>query len=171
MHNEKKEEKQILTLSQAPVKQDSARVQSLTFFDSIEQQDKLSFGQIRSHTRIDNSYYSEIFANATFTGDTVFKIGNGYKAAVIKYYDSRACIYKFLLIYNTEGSINIGNRIIYSDCDRDGLDEYTVDDYRFLTDSTFELIESYFHKGSNRVTETIKVKWKIDNRGVIDSLR
>ena len=140
---------------------------SLSFFDSVARQEILSIDQIKMHTQIDSSRYTEPYQNARFWGDTVFNMSNGYKAVVLKYFDGMATANKYLLIYNPEGTVITDNKIISSDADREGMEEYERDDYKFLTDTTFELFEYDIPKGSDKATKKKNGKFKITSQGSI----
>src|SRR6266700_7572180 len=101
-HETKKESLQPVPL-QPPARQDSVKSQPLSFFDSVARQDMLSVEQIKMHTRIDSSRYSEPYLHATFRGDSVFKLSNGYRAVILQYFDGMATVEKYLFIYNPEG--------------------------------------------------------------------
>lgn len=156
---------------QPSAKQDSDKNQSLIFFDSVAREDKLSIEQIRMHTQIDSSRYTEPYQHATFRGDTVFKMSNGYRAVILQYFDGMATDEKLLLIYNPEGTVITDNKIIATDTDREGMEEDEGVDYRFLTDTTFELIEYDIPKGSDKETKKKNGKFKINYHGTIDRVR
>jgi len=169
-HETKKESQEAAAL-QSPAKKDSAKSQLLTFFDSVAGQDELSIEQIRRHTQIDSSLYTEPYQRATFKGDTVFKISNGYRSVVLQYFDGMATVKKILLIYNPEGTVITDNKIVATDADRDGMEAYERDDFRFLTDTTFELIRYDIPTGSDKETKKKNGRFKINSRGTIDRIR
>jgi hypothetical protein len=169
-HETKKEIQEAAPL-QPPAKQDSAKSQPLTFFDSVARGDDLSIAQIRMHTQIDSSRYTEPYIRAAFKGDTVFKMSNGYTAVVIRYYDGMATTEKYLLIYNHEGTFITDNKIIFTDTDREGMMEDESEDYRFLTDTTFELIKSDIPEGSEKETKKKDGRFKINSHGIIERVR
>jgi hypothetical protein len=167
--NEKKELKPDSTLS-GQQESDSAKADatSSSFLDSIAKKYELSIEQIRNHTFIDSVYYTGIFSDVGFSGDTVLSFRNGFKGAIINYDDRRSCIYKFLLVINPDNQISV-NKIIYTDCDHDESVDYTTLRYKFLNDSIFETTETYI-PAKGKTQETEKLKWKISNTGTTDSL-
>jgi hypothetical protein len=181
---ETKKESQEAVLSKLPAKKDSVmdqqeigpaqaskpgstNTQSQPFFDSVARKEDLSIDQIKMHTQIDSSLYTDPYRNARFTGDTVFKTSNGYKAVVLKYFDGMATVNKYLLIYNPEGTVTKENKMIATDSDREGMEAYERNEYQFFTDTTFELFEYDIPKGSNKGTKKKKGRFKINNYGSI----
>lgn len=142
---------------------------NLSFIDSIAKKLALSIDQIKYHTTIDSIYYTGMLSGVNFNGDTVLNFSNGFKGAVLIYDDKKSCIYKFLIVLDATGNFSRTNKIIYSDCDRDESANYLTPTYRFLNDSVFETIETYY--SANTTNQSIeKIKWKISNNGTIDSL-
>ena len=169
-HETKKESQEDAPLL-PPAKKDSVKSQSLTFFDSVAGQDELSIKQIRTHTQIDSSLYTEPYDRATFHGDTIFKMSNGYRAVVLQYFDGLATVKKILLIYNPEGTVITDHKIVATDADRDGMEAYERDDYRFLADTTFELIKYDIPKGSDKETKKKNGRFQINSHGTIDRIQ
>ncbi|MDX2047400.1 MAG: hypothetical protein SFU87_11480 [Chitinophagaceae bacterium] len=137
-----------------------------SFLDSINGKYKLSIAQIKNHTSVDSVYYTGMFADVGFTGDTVFNFYRGFSGAVIDYDDRRSCVYKFLLVFNPVSNQNIANKIIYTDCDHDESADYITLRYRLLNDSTFETTETQF-PAKSKAPKIEKLKWKISNNGII----
>ncbi|MET0637373.1 MAG: hypothetical protein ABWZ25_15185 [Chitinophagaceae bacterium] len=148
----------------------SALVAHSSFLDSITRKEKLTIDQIRKHTMLDSIYYTGVFSDVVFTGDTVFDVHNGLKGAIINYSDKMSCTYKFLLILKADNYVNISNKIIYSDCDRDESFDYTFIRFKVRNDSIFETTETYIQANSE-LQQTKKVKWKIRDIGLIDTSR
>ena len=149
---------------------DSANILSYThsFIDSVGNKLELSVNQIKNHTSIDSVYFTGIYSDVAFIGDTVLNFNKGFKGAIINYDDRRSCIYKFLIVLDSNEK-NISNKIIYSDCDHDESSDYTTVKYKFLTDSTFETIETYIPV-KNKIQKTEKFKWEIAENGIIKPL-
>ena len=142
----------------------------LSFIDSVSQKYELSTGQIKKYTKIDSVYYTDMFSDVSFIGDTVIDFHSGLKGAIIKYDDRKSCIYKFLLIIDQTNNRNSDNKIIFTDCDHDESADYTTLRYRLLNDSTFETIETYIPAKSGNKANSTKdkdVKWKINMSGMI----
>lgn len=140
-----------------------------TFLDSVSKKTELSIGQIRNHTSIDSVYYTGMFSDVSFTGDTVFNFYKGFKGVIVDYDDRRSCIYKFLLVLNADNK-NVISKIVYTDCDRDESADYTTLHYKLINDSIFETTETYM-SGKGKTKKTENHKWKISNIGGIDPLR
>jgi len=136
-----------------------------SFVDSIGKKLVLSIDQIRKHTLIDSIYFTGIFSNASFKGDTVIKRNKGYYIAIIDYDDTRMCIYRFLLVINSE-SINTDKKIVSTDCDRDESADYTSLNYRLMSDSSFETTETFMPAGKTQ-KKVEKMKWKVNKDGKI----
>lgn len=137
-----------------------------SFLDSISRKKELSIDQIRRHLNIDSGYYTGIFSQAIFTGDTVFYFSHGIKGAIIDYDDQRNCLSKILLTFTPEGK-NVDNKIIARDCDRDESVGYTVLSYRLLNDSSFISSEMYVPPGEKESDQQKKENmWKINGNGV-----
>lgn len=167
-----KSEQKEKTEDTLPVQQKSDFVKADTtyssFLDSIAKKYELSIEQIRSHTFIDTVYYTGMFSDVGFTGDTVLNFRNGFKGAIINYDDRRSCIYKFLLIMNSDNH-NTANKIIYTDCDHDESADYTTLRYKLLNGSIFETTETYI-PAKSKTQKIEKLKWKVSNKGTINSL-
>jgi len=142
-----------------------------SFLDSISKKYNLSIEQIRTHTIIDSFYYdTNLNRSATFTGDTVFIIHNTFKGAIVNCYRGTGN-YKLLIIFTLDGTENTDYKEIYSAGDSDGdEDNYSWDDYKLLTDSTFQTFESYTRHNSTKQGEKNKIKWQINDKGRIDSV-
>ena len=79
--------------------------------------------------------------------------------------------YKLLIIFTLDGTENTDYKEIYSAGDSDGdEDNYSWDDYKLLTDSTFQTFESYTRHNSTKQGEKNKIKWQINDKGRIDSV-
>ena len=141
---------------------------SSSILDSIEKKQELSIGQIRKNTLIDSVFYTDMYSDADFAGDTVFKLYNNLKGAVINYNDKKSCLYKFLLLFDSANR-NISNKIIYSDCDHDESADYTTLRYRFLSRTKFEIVESFTPANSKMVKVTITI-WNISKNGALNSI-
>ncbi len=142
---------------------------NVTFFDSILRKDKLSIRQIQEHTRIDSMWYTGMFVNSVFVGDTILDFSYGLKGAIITFDDKRNCIYKFLLIFSTCNNINTDDKMISSDCDRDESTGYSALSYKILNDSMLETTERHFNGNSDSGTISV-MKWKLDQKGKINSM-
>jgi len=144
-----------------------------SFMDSVANKYVLSKSQIRTNTKIDSNYYTRYFSDAVFTGDTVFNFGRGFKGAIIDYNDKKNCSLKFLLVFAPFNKLNTANTIIFKDCDVDQSTGGTMVNYKLLTDSTFETIETDIPSQSAESSTGKKkiFKCKINDKGMIDSLR
>ncbi|WP_207513876.1 hypothetical protein [Longitalea luteola] len=141
----------------------------MTFLDSVLSKCQLSAQQIQNHTNIDSMWYTGIFLNSTFSGDTIVNFYSGFKGAIINYDDGKNCVYKFLLIFSSPDRLNTDYKTIYSDCDHDESSDYSSLNFTILNDSTFETIEKYNAAGSkNEIME--KIKWRLNQKGQIDSI-
>jgi hypothetical protein len=147
----------------------SSKSTKSTFFDSVLRKSELSILQIREHTRIDSMWYTDMFINSVFIGDTILGFRYGLKGVIITFDDRRNCIYKFLLIFNSNNDFNSDYKIISSDCDRDESLGYTSLSYKILNDSVFETSERHFDANSDTGTAII-MKWKLDQKGKINSM-
>lgn len=146
----------------------------ISFIDSVSIRTQLSLEQIKKNTIIDSIYYTGILCDASFVGDTVFNFQNGFKCAIINYDDRRSCLYQFLLVFNSSGTKNLDQKIIYTDCDHDESSDYTTLRYKILNDSTFETIENYIPANSENksaINKTQIIKWKLNNQGLMYSLK
>lgn len=143
-----------------------------SFFDSILGKFELTFQQVKKYTMIDSVYYTGMFSDVVFLGDTVFNFRAGNKGVIIRYDDKKSCIYKFLLVFDLNNDRNIDSKIIYSDCDHDESVDYSQLRYNLLNDSIFETIETYIPAVASRDVQRIKserIKWKLTKDGIIDS--
>ena len=150
-----------------------ATIRQATFLDSISAKAELSVDQVRKYTKIDSIYYTGMFSDASFSGDTVFNCPNGLRIMIIDYDDRKSCIYRFLLVIVSANHQNIDNKIIYTDCDHDEGANYTTLKYRLINDSIFETIETnYAANSKSKVAkdELRKFKWKISGNGQIKSI-
>ncbi len=156
------------------------------FWDSIVMGLKLSYGQITRYTAIDSysamdSFYILQYDSAEFNfretlgfwPDSAFTNSHNFKVAILKH-SGPNCMTKFLLVFDSTGKQNISYSVIEEGCDRDGEDlPYSYQEYRILTDSTFETIETT-DPGNANITDrhitTGITKWKITGRGMIDSI-
>jgi hypothetical protein len=151
-----------------PISKGSAPI---SFLDSISGKLDLTIQQIQKYSIIDSMFYTGRFSNASFVGDTVFNFSNSYKGAIIEYDDRQNCIHKFLLIFSPIENQNTDYKRIYSDCDRDPSADYITLSYKILKDSTFQTIESYIPANTDKIAQIEKIKWHINNRGLVDSTR
>jgi hypothetical protein len=156
--------------SQAPLaliqKESQAR---LTFFDSILNKSELTLLQVREHLIIDSLFYTGFHSEASFVGDTIVRLRNGFTGAIIEYDDHKNCMFKFLFVFSPGDNLNTDYERIYSDCDRDGDSDYTTTRYRLLNDSLFEISENYFPEHSDEPTIS-KTRWLVNQKGGIDSV-
>lgn len=143
--------------------------QSFPFFDSVFKKYELSIDQIRKNTLLDSIYYSGMFSDVVFTGDTLLSSHNGFIGTILTYDDRKSCIYKFLLIFNRVTNKNVDYKIIYTDCDHDESADYTTLRYKLINDSIFETTETYI-PAKSKIQKIERFKWKISNIGEIDSL-
>jgi len=146
---------------------------SLSFFDSIAKKYEFTAHQIKTHTIIDSFYFTDRFTEAVFSGDTIFSIRNGFTAAVFGYNDRSNCSCKFLAVFPVMARRCSDHKLIQTECDRDISSNYSYRRYRWLSDSTFETVEYLIPANKNEddagmVTE--KIIWKVDQRGMIDSV-
>jgi hypothetical protein len=143
---------------------------NLSFLDSINNKYELSIEQIKRNTLIDNVYYTGMFSDARFTGDTVIDLYHGFKGAIIDYDDRLVCSRKFLVILN-EANQNTDEKIVFTECDQDESSSNRTVNYKFINDSSFETIETYFPANSERLKPKPKVKkfiWRINHVGSIE---
>jgi hypothetical protein len=141
----------------------------LTFFDSIINKSELTLRQVREHLIIDSLFYTGFYKEATFVGDTIVRLRNGFTGAIIEYDDHKNCIFKFLFVFSPRDNLNTGHELIYSDCDRDGDSYYTTTRYKLLNDSVFEISENYFPEHSEEPAIS-KTRWLVNQKGGIDSI-
>ena len=141
----------------------------LTFFDSILNKSELTLRQVRKHLIIDSLFYTGFYGEATFVGDTIVRLRNGFTGAIIEYDDHKNCIFKFLFVFSPDDNLNTDYERIYSDCDRDGDSDYTTTRYKLLNDSAFEISENYFPEHSEEPTIS-KTRWLVNQKGGIDSI-
>ena len=141
----------------------------LTFFDSILNKSELTLLQVREHLIIDSVFYTGFHGEATFVGDTIVRLRNGFTGAIIEYDDHKNCIFKFLFVFSPRDNLNTDYERIYSDCDRDGDSDYTTTRYKLLNDSVFEISENYFPEHSDEPTIS-KTRWFVNQKGGIDSI-
>lgn len=165
------EQKELRPDDTLPVQQQLDSIKTIntvtsSFLDSVGGKYELSIAQIKKHTSIDSVYYTGMFADVGFTGDTVFNFYRGLKGAIIVYDDRRSCIYKFLLVFNPASNQNIANKIIYTDCDRDESADYTTLSYKLLSDSILETTETYV-SAKSKAHKIEKLKWKIGDNDII----
>jgi len=156
------------------------------FWDSIAMGLKLSYEQIKKYTAIDSysaldsfyilNYDSVEFnfkENLGFWADSVYTTRHNFKVAILKH-SGPNCLTRLMLVFDSTGTHNISYTVIEEGCDRDGEDlPYSWLEYRILTDSTFETIETSDPGDANtthRYFTTEITKWKITNKGTIDSL-
>ena len=146
--------------------------ENILFLDSVRRKYDLSIDQIKKHTNLDSFYYTGYYTNVFFTGDTFLLLRDGLKGAVINYNDGKSCVYKFLFVFNSSDNGSISNKILYTDCDRDESSDYKYIRYKILSDSTFQTIETYLPPVSKKKVDSSKttVNWKLNEKGVIDSL-
>ncbi|OJW38560.1 MAG: hypothetical protein BGO54_21855 [Sphingobacteriales bacterium 46-32] len=142
-----------------------ALVKENTFLDSISEKKELSIYQISRHLNIDSLYYTGIFSQAIFTGDTVFNFSHGIKGAIINYDDQRNCVSKFLFTFTSEGK-NLDSKIIAMDCDHDESVGYSILSYKILSDSSFMSSEIYTPPGGKESDQQKRGNlWKVDADG------
>jgi hypothetical protein len=141
----------------------------LTFFDSILNKSELTLLQVRDHLIIDSLFYTGFHSEATFVGDTIVRLRNGFIGAIIEYDDHKNCIFKFLFVFRPGDNLNTDHEWIYSDCDRDGDSYYTTTRYKLLNDSVFEISENYFPEHSEEPTIS-RTRWLVNQKGGIDSI-
>ena len=156
----------------------------LSFLDSVSMQLKLSDDQMAKYTILDtfdykiSSKYSGIYPDSLFLewgiwGDSAYNTRN-LKVAILSYRDGN-CSRKFLLVFDSSVQHNTSYMTIEDGCDRDGDDSpYSSQDYKILTDSTFQTMDTDDpgdEDENNRDITTTITKWKINDRGKIDSIR
>jgi hypothetical protein len=155
------------------------------FWDSISKQLKLSDDQMAKYTILDTStykigsFYSQIYSDSSIYadwgmyGDSAYNTRN-LKVAILKYSDG-VCLKKYMLVFDSTGKHNLSYTMIEEGCDRDGENSpYSSQEYKILTDSTFETIETSDPGDADTTDRNITTeitKWKITNKGMIDSLR
>lgn len=81
---------------------------------------------IKNKTIIDPVYINE---ESSFTGDTVYNINDDYSALIIDCSDGMVCAYKFILIINLKTNLNTDYVLGFTECDRDGDNEYYSVDF------------------------------------------
>jgi hypothetical protein len=136
-----------------------------TFFDSVYSQLELSHDQIQKHTLIDSIFYTGAVSNAVFKGDTIFTSHNGLKIGVIKYNDKISNFFMFLVVFNKTLD-NTNYKIIYSAGEHYESDDYITHDYKFLSDTTFKIIETLTLANKKKRVVSIH-KFKINEAGII----
>jgi hypothetical protein len=147
---------------------------TISFLDSVAKQVDLSVGQIKKYIAIDSIYYTGIYSNATFTGDTTWNLHSGVKAAIIEYSDGLVCSHKLIVIFSSDKGTSTDSKFISNDCDRDESANYETLEFKLITDSTFETTKTYIPSNSNNkksVSIIQRTSWIISNRGKIDTLR
>jgi hypothetical protein len=169
-HPKVKEDKQTAAQPPAIVKDTSS---SISFFDSIAAKSALPVQQIKAHTTIDSFYYTELYSEATFEGDTIYRLHNGATGAIINYNDGRNCSKKLFLIFPAGATINSDFKTIETDCDRDYSGNYFYIHYKLLGDSGLETTEYYIppnkeEDDDGKVWE--RIKYKISKSGQLDTL-
>jgi hypothetical protein len=137
---------------------------AMSFLDSIQTKARLSNFQIQKNTLIDSIYFTDDKYRARFEGDTVFAIRGGLQGAIIQYDDRTNCLYKFLLVFDSNGH-NTDYKKVFSDCDRDESSDYYSLDYKFTSDSTFQILESYMPPNAEKVTKIEKTSWVVNKEG------
>lgn len=141
------------------------------FLDSISRQDDLSVDQIKKYTSLDSAYYTGMYSNATFRGDTTWSLKNGAKAAIVNYSDNLVCSYKIIFIFLPEILISIDSEKISTDCDRDDEGGYTTLEYTLLNDSSLKTKETHVSESWDNktpVTTITNINWSINNKGFIE---
>lgn len=138
------------------------------FLDSVSRKRSLSISQIRQFSTIDSALYTGNYPNAVFTGDTVVQLKQNLKAAIVDYNDGLNCSGKFLLLFLPGRERSADVQIVETDCDRDESSEYNFIRYRFLSDSSFETIETYLPAVAKKAdsVQTLR-KWKLGQNGHI----
>lgn len=138
-----------------------------SIFDSIKEKLQLSTDQIRYYTSIDSIYYTGMFSDVVFQGDTLINLAMGYKGAIIEYDDRRSCIYKFLFVLKPSGNEKSAYKIIFTDCDHDESAGYKTLNYVIINDSTFETAETFI-PAMGKTSKIQKHNWKIRNNEIIE---
>jgi hypothetical protein len=140
-------------------------IKETSFLDNLAGKMDLSVAQISRHLQIDSIYYTGVFADALFRGDTVFHLAHGLKGAIVSCDDRRNCIHRFLLIFDPAGK-NTDSKIVAADCDRDESAGYTILSYRILNDSSFLTSERYVPPGGSALAQRGEEKvWQVNTEG------
>ena len=152
------------------------------FWDSISMQLKISDEQMAKYTVLDSfdykisRYYAESYADYLegwgIWGDSVYGTRT-FKVAVLRY-STLNCMRKYLLTFDSSGTHNLSYTTIEEGCDGDGDDSpYSFQEYKILTDSTFETTEIYDPGDADKTDRYFTMettKWKIDSKGIVDSV-
>jgi len=143
-----------------------------SFIDSVANKYVLTLTQILACTKLGSIHDSEYLSSAVFTGDTVVNFGTGFKGAIIEYNDKKNCIFKFLFVFGRVDNLNTDIATIFKGCDIDQDSGGTMLDYKLLTDSTFQTIETDILPDLAENSDTKKeiFNWKINGQGIIDSM-
>ncbi len=160
--------------------------EAATFWDSIALQLHLTNDQMKKYTLIGYSYssmdsfyitrYDSIEFNFKeslgFWGDSVYNT-HPFKIAILRHSGAN-CLEKYLLVFDSAGIHNLSYTMIEEGCDRDGEDSpYSSQDYKMLSDSIFETIETYDPGDDDKTDRNITTqitKWKINTKGIVDSV-
>src|SRR5262245_53996387 len=157
------------------------------FWDTLTMGIKLSYDQISRYTSIHSAWSMDSFyidENKKFDSsfgdglgywaDSTFIAPGGFKVAIIKHFGVNIAD-QYLVVFDSAVTHNLSYIQVSEGADRDGEDSpYSSLEYKIVSNSTFETIENYDPGDADKkhwyYTETTE-KWKINNRGLIDSIR
>ncbi|MBO9635205.1 MAG: hypothetical protein J7578_18995 [Chitinophagaceae bacterium] len=120
-----------------------SKARAVNFFDSVYLQMDLSTEQMISHTNLDTSFYTRS-ENILFTGDTAFMVRKTYKAVIVAYSDGLVCQQKFIFLFNRDSLYSHLFKEIFTQCDADLSRYYETTDFKFTSDTSFELIKKRY---------------------------
>jgi hypothetical protein len=149
---------------------DSPILKPVNFVDSILAKQELSISEIKRYTSLDSIYYTGIYSNSMFQGDTVIDVRGKYKALIIDYSSGRSSAYKFLFIYDPDKLHTGEEKVVYTDTDREEGDSYLFTRYKFLNDSTFQTIDTLLDTHDEPHVRGREV-WRIDKSGIMRSIQ
>jgi hypothetical protein len=135
--------------------------QSTGLADSIAKKYRLTTDQIRPFG-IDSIYYTQ-YKNATFTGDSIWNLKNGAKAATLIYSDGLSCLDTFIVTFSAAGYPAAG-MLVSADCDTDGEREFTKVGFGFTSDSSFFVHDSWMSPSFKPISSDT-TKWIITSGG------
>lgn len=167
----------LIACNQAPAKKEAAlnddSSQSKSpllqngFFDSVATRKELTTDQVRAYLKLDSSYYTDLNAEAVFTGDSVVKLPGNNRAVFISYNDARVCTAQFLFSFTAAG-VNQDFLELSRDCDRDESSGYWTLNYTTINDSSWLVRKAYYLPGDpDKPVEETEIKCVLNRQGVI----
>lgn len=139
-----------------------------SFLDSVLAGSDFTWGQMRSHTLLDEKYF---IRNSIFTGDTVYFRDSERPIVIIRCDDRQVCLYYYMFIFTRNGFKNTDFKMVKTGCDEEqDVSSWSLD-YTIVNDSIFYLKKIYTERaeGKEDKIKVVKHLYKININGKIDS--